>query len=290
MKKLSKPLPDTNPKDIFVECVNGYVDKGKTEKLLRCKELVSIDSTKYDKHVPSSIHQFSASTLPDDVSKDELSLVYTQKFAAQDSPGRKYYNAIKEQAPRGICPICGIRMVNTLDHYLPKSKVPTLAVTPNNLIPSCRDCNTDKRADMSLEPSNTPVHIYCDDIPNEPWLYVKLDDKLEAMYYIACPESWDSDLRSRLENHLNCYKLHSLYSSHAAQEIADKISMWETLVTAGGLEQLYLIIEAECKSIELNDINSWKAALYRGLKSNFEKVKGFLFTQKIKAVKHEPNQ
>lgn len=279
MKKISKPLPDTNPKDIFVECVNGYIDKGKTEKLLRCKELVSIDSTEYDKHVPSSIHQFSASTLPDDVSTNELSLVYTQKFAAQDSPGRKYYNAIKEQAPRGVCPICGIRMVNTLDHYLPKSKIPTLAVTPNNLIPSCRDCNTDKRSDMSLDPSNTPVHIYCDDIPNEPWLFVKLDDKLEAMYYIACPESWDANLRSRLENHLNCYKLHSLYSSHAAQEIADKIGMWETLVTAGGLEQLYLIIEAECKSIELNDINSWKAALYRGLKSDFEKVKGFLFAK-----------
>ena len=281
MKTLPIPLLDIKVEDIYSECVRDFSNKQKQERLLSCKDLITKDSNHYNRFVPHTLENFSVSELPQDVSKEDLISVYTQKFAVKDSPGRKYYDAIIGQAVRGICPICGIRPANTLDHYLPKSKAPTLSVTPNNLMPACRDCNTEKRADITYDSMNTPVHLYFDNIPNEPWLFAELDDNLAVTYYTNCPDSWDCELRSRVQKHLTFYNLHKLYSIHAGEEIADKLGMWKNLIDYGGTELLKLSIESECKSIEQNDINSWKAALYRGLLSDFEKLKTYFFSQYI---------
>ena len=141
MKILPKPLPNIKVEDIYTECVEGFSSDAKRTRLLSCKGLVIEDSKLYDSCVPHSLNDFLVSELPNDVSKEDLTSVYTQKFADKNGPGRKYYDAIKGQAARGVCPICGVRIVNTLDHYLPKTKVPTLSVTPTNLIPYC---NLDK--------------------------------------------------------------------------------------------------------------------------------------------------
>lgn len=276
MKKLPKPLPNTTPEDIFIECISSYRDKQKVATLLQCKEMVRCDSALYDKVVPAKLDRFKQSSLPKNIDPNDVSKVYSNKFSHEDGPGRRYYNAIKEQAERNICPICGIRIVRTLDHYLPKSKFPTLSVTPSNLIPSCRDCNMDKRDDSSCDPENTPVHLYFDDIPNEPWLHVTVGDNLEIIYYISCPDTWDQGIRKRLEKHLDFYDLHELYSSHANGEIANSVHMWKKTVIQSDPETLKLALMDECKSAELNDLNSWKSALYRGLVSDFDKVKAHI--------------
>ena len=277
MKKLPKPLLNTKPEEIFEKCISGYRDKSKVAVLSQCKCMVSCDSALYDKVVPAKLEKFKQSSLPSNLDPKEVSKVYTEKFANEDGPGRQYYNAIKEQAERNICPICGIRMVKTLDHYLPKSKFPTLSVTPSNLIPSCRDCNMDKRDNVAYDSQNTPVHIYFDDVPNEPWLQVTVGDNLEILYYISCPDTWDVGLRSRVEKHLDFYNLHELYSSHANGEVANSIHMWKKTIIQSNLEVLKLSLIDECESAELNDMNSWKSALYRGLVVNFDKVKKYIF-------------
>lgn len=277
MKKLSNPLWDTNPEDIFEECVSNYRDKKKVAALLQCKDIVRYDSALYNKVVPNEMEQFKQSSLPDNVDSAEMANVYTTKFAAEKSPGKKYYNAIKKQAKLNICPICGIRPVKTLDHYLPKSKFPTLSVTPSNLIPACRDCNMDKRDSVAYDSKNIPVHLYFDDVPNEPWLHVTVGDNLEILYYISCPDAWDEGFRNRLEKHLKFYDLYELYSSHANSEIANSIYMWKKTIIQSDADTLKLSLIDECKSAEINDVNSWKAALYRGLVKSFDKVKVYLF-------------
>ena len=276
MKNLPTPLSDTNAEEIFEECVSAYRDKTKVATLLKCKDLVRLDSELYDKVIPGKIEQFQQTSLPDDVAKIDIIKVYTNKFVAEKSPGRKYYNIIREQAKLNICPICGIRPVKNLDHYLPKAKYPTLSVTPNNLIPSCRDCNMDKRDSASCDSQNIPVHLYFDDIPNEPWLHVTVGDNLEILYYISCPKTVDEGVRKRLEKHLEFYDLHELYSSHASSQIADSINMWKKVMFQSGEQALKLSLEDECESAEKNDLNSWKSALYRGLINNFDKVKAYI--------------
>lgn len=274
MKNLSIPLKNILAENIFEECVSSYRDKGKVDNLLQCKEIICRDSNLYDELVPKELEKFEKSLLPANITKEKIVNVYTEKFV--EGPGRKYYNEIKKQAFRNICPICGIRQVKTLDHYLPKSQFPTLSVTPNNLIPACLECNVDKKDEVSLDSKNVPVHLYFDSIPDDKFLHVTVMDNLEVLYYISCPNVEDEGLKARLEKHLDFYKLHELYSSHAASEIADKLHMWKTALEEFGEDILRLSIDSECRSAETNDINSWKSALYRGLVNNFDKLLAYL--------------
>ena len=152
MKFLNPPIPEVKPEDIFECCVESYRDSEKKKRMLACKHLVEVDSASYQKLVPNQIDRFTISELPENVPYSEMKKVYDEKFAKAEAVGRTYYDAIMAQAERGICPICGVRLASTLDHYLPKAKVPTLSVTPSNLIPACRDCNMDKKTDMILAP------------------------------------------------------------------------------------------------------------------------------------------
>lgn len=276
MKFLNPPLDNIKPEDIFELCINGYRDKEKKRRLLACKQLVETDSKNYQALVPKKINSFCMSNLPSDVTDKEMYSTYDDKFVKAEDIRRKYYDKIMAQVERGICPICGIRIASTLDHYLPKAKVPTLSVTPSNLIPACRDCNMDKKTEMVLDPKQTSVHLYFDRLPQEIWLHVNVGDNMEIKYYIACPNSWDEDLRCRVENHLDIYNLHTLYSSHAASEIADKQLQWSELYKIGSDSDIFKDIRGMRISTEARDLNSWKAALYRGLEQEFDKVKNWI--------------
>lgn len=284
MKFLNPPIPHIAAGDIFETCVENYRDKKKRHRLLSCKQLVETDTESYQQLVPQEIDKYLPSKLPNDVLASELATLYDEKFAKAGTVGRPYYDSIMAQVERGICPICGIRMVATLDHYLPKSKIPTLAVTPSNLIPSCRDCNMDKRTDFVLDPRKTPIHLYYDRLPNEPWLHVNIGTELEVTYYISCPESWDEALRSRVGRHLEVYHLHNLYSAHAAGEISDNKHMWRKLYQLGSKKTLLESISEMRISSEENDLNSWKAALYRGLEKDIHKLATWLQQESLQSV------
>lgn len=129
-----------------------------------------------------------------------------------------------------------------------------------------------------LTPNETPVHLYYDRLPEGPWLHVNIGTNLEVTYYISCPDSWDKSLRGRVERHLDVYHLHKLYSAHAATEIEDKKRMWKKLFEYGAEQAVIDDIHEMRISAEANDMNSWKAALYRGLEKEFPKLKAWLFS------------
>lgn len=284
MKILKPPLQNINAEDIYETCVQNYTDKAKVQRLLACKPLVEFDSESYSELMPNQIDKWVQSDLPSNVSAKEMKEVYDEKFAKTGSIGRTYYDLIMAQASRRICPICGVRTISTLDHYLPKAKVPTLAITPCNLIPACRDCNMDKRTDMELNPSKAPVHLYFDKIPKGIWLHTRVENNLEITFYASCPEEWDDGLRHRIERHLDIYNLHTLYSSHAATEIEDNKQLWRKLLENAGDKALLESMQEFRESAERNDMNSWKAALYRGLEKNLKKLKEWLLNESIVTI------
>lgn len=279
MSRLPIPPEDEKLEQIFTACINNC-RKPRKDRLTRCLPLVKTDAENYRKLVPDQIDRFRPSPLPQDVTAEDLVSVYKQKFVPQDQAGRVYYDAIMAQAKRGICPICGVRNVSTLDHYLPKMQMPTLAVTPINLIPACRDCNMDKNDDMVLDPDETPVHIYLDEIDDRPWLYTEIDEDLAVTYVVRCPEEWQSGVRERVQRHLGHYKLHLLYSSHAGSEIAYKKRSWRRLLERGGEEELREHISDIREGSEEEELNSWHAALYRGLEEHFDVLVKYLQGEK----------
>jgi hypothetical protein len=69
------------------------------------------------------------------VRKKDMKQLYTQQMV-QNKKGRKIYDKLMNIAPLSRCPFCGIGIVSTLDHYLPKAKFPIFSVLTYNLIVS----------------------------------------------------------------------------------------------------------------------------------------------------------
>lgn len=278
MKLLPKPQFKETPEEIFETCVQSFRDEDKKKLLLSCRSLVRIDSQEYDNLIPAQIEDFKQSKLPENLTVDNLVKVYEQKFVEKGAPGRIFYDQIMSLPNLRKCPICGVGTVTTLDHYLPKRKYPTLAVTPNNLIPACRDCNMEKGSDAHMRPDDLPLHIYFDDekVVREIWLYADFGENSEILYSVRCPKDWEPDICGRVEKHFELYNLQRNYSNQAGNEIVDMQYGWKELLEVSGVEELCADIRRKRKGLEKNDLNSWRAALYRCLEKNIQLLTTYL--------------
>lgn len=273
MNSLPKPVLKESATEIFELCVSGFTDKSLKKKLLSCSSYIKTDSSQFILADFDCIFKIEKNRkLPSGITTKQMKKVYTEKFVPIKSPGRIYYDLILSSPKGGKCPICGERMVNTLDHYMPQSVYTTLIVTPENLIPTCRDCNFDKRAFISGTPEDAPLHPYFDNVDDEIWLSVQLLPKQAVIYGVNCPASWTQILSKRVEHHLALFKLDEFYGSKAGQEIADEINAWKEIENSNGKDELLEHLKMRSRSIEKNHLNSWKAALYRGFVDQFDEL------------------
>lgn len=265
MKHLKFPLTGVETKQVYEECVQSFRDKDLRNRLEQCADLVERDSKKFEENFPQNIMQLSESELPDDVSGENLVDVYKYKFAKMKSPGRRYYDKLLNAPREGICPICGVRTVSTLDHYLPKSEYPLLVITLPNLIPSCFDCNHDKMVYIPKRMEDAPFHPYFDDLSDVIWLEAEIFEDQTIKYYVVCPETWDRVLKERVSGFLEVYNLQELYAAQAVVEF-ESMQLWMKKIfqRKGSIELHDYLVDMK-ESVEAADLNSWKAALYRAL-------------------------
>ena len=273
--------------DLFVSCVNSFRDDALRNRLLGYKEKVKRHAEGNRNRVPVDISGFLRDILPEQVSPDEMKKVYEEKLVGGNCRG--YYDMILALAPHGRCPICGIQQASTLDHYLPKSEVPTLAVDPGNLVPACDRCNRKKTDKLSHDASMMPVHIYYDRIPEGKWLHVELGTKLEAAYYTGGPDTagWEPGIRSRVTRHLDIFGLGKVYSIEAANELANLKNAWaveleelqedtEEPLSHDELKKVFRsFIRKQRKKWERRDENSVESAFYRAVEQNLETAYAF---------------
>lgn len=73
------------------------------------------------------------------------------------------------------CQYCTINSVNSLDHFAPKDLFPEFSVHPNNLIPSCTECNSKKLVRWINNNQHIFLNLYIDTLPNIQYLFVELD-------------------------------------------------------------------------------------------------------------------
>lgn len=201
------------------------------------------------------------------VTSNELIKLYTNKFVPENSPGRKYYDEILSAPKNGICPLCGERIVHTLDHYLNKSTFPSLSIAPENLIPSCRDCNTDKLDYTFTCKEDETLHPYYDDIGDVQWLecIVNKTNPISFTFKVRDIVGCDITLQKRIEKHFNVYKLQNLYSSKAAQEMSEIETKLKKLYTTIGIVAVKIFIQEEIESRSVSGVNNWRVVFYTGL-------------------------
>lgn len=265
MRKMDKPTFSTE--DVFNSCISNK--RGNIDKYKRALPTIVDYAKTYDeKMVSKEVYLFKPhDTVTDEVGKKEMIDLYKNKLACQGQPARAYYDRIIMSAPNGICPVCGIGTAATLDHYLAKSLYPALAVSPENLVPSCRDCNTLKGNEDFLNYEDMTLHPYYDDFEDKEWLEARIDSisPMLITYYVS-DSIKEQEIRARLEHHLNVFELYEKYAMQAVEHISSSIKYIENIYRIAGKDKLQRNFALQYESSCENEKNSWRTALLRALK------------------------
>lgn len=270
------PKPDFDPGVVYASCVSGVTETSLAARFNAATADVLALTNLYDERAavnelhlfPSSPRGNGAALTLGELTKDELTALYTDHMSRRDQPARVYYDRIKSQAPLGKCPFCGFGQVSTLDHFLAKALYPSFSVLPINLIPACADCNKGKGAGV-LNAQNQIPHPYFEGsrIETDTWLYASVHETSPATAAFSAipPGNWTADLARRVVNYVREFNLTTRFAIEAASELAslsDILSVFETSQRIG--EHLSLIAQAE----RSHRTNTWKAALYEALSSS----------------------
>jgi len=265
------PKPVVTAKEVFLDCVSTVDNAILKKQYQDCVDTIEIAEADFETKFPNyQIYQILRNLIVlGAIGKDQMKPVYDYRMVKPGMPGNKYYNQIKSAAPHGKCPLCSVRKVDTLDHYLPKSKYPVFAVTPINLIPACTPCNKGKLIDYPTTGSEQTLHPYYDNVENESWVKAILlqTTPVSFEYYVDCPGAWSNILKERTRNHFNSFNLNELFSSHANEELRGAKKLLMKLYNDHPNLLHDHLTDAYDSKLELG-LNSWQAVMYNALLNN----------------------
>lgn len=201
------------------------------------------------------------------VTTKEMVDVYDLRFARRASPGRAIYDAIREAPPHARCPLCGNGTVWTLDHHLPKTSFPALAVAPPNLVPACMECNKFKLAATPHSAEDETLHPYFDDIEDDTWLVAEVVEVEPAAvrFSVQPPAGWSPVLSERVRRHFAMLKLPYRYGVEAGRELANLEKLLAGLFAKSGVAGVRQHLLDVAGTHESARVNSWQTAMYRAL-------------------------
>ncbi len=267
MKRL--PLPSFEVKDVVEQCVSGITIVERSQALLAALPNFQAAEAAYKALAPAGqLFQIPTSDqVTPLLSGDLMGTIYKSHFARAGSPSRSLYEAIRFAPPYGLCPMCGQRIVASVDHYLPQSLHPIFNLTPANLVPACSDCNKGKLAKFAHSAEEQTLHPYFDDLGNERWLVVDVRETAppSIAYRVRPPAGWTPVLAARVQHHFKVMGLAELYAAQAASELADISFNLGELAKTGGSVSVRTHLRGEFATRHARDPNSWKTALYEGL-------------------------
>ncbi|MFY0803580.1 HNH endonuclease [Peribacillus frigoritolerans] len=207
------------------------------------------------------------------VSTNEMEKLYEQnlvgkKSEMEESIGRGIYNYILSKAEDDLCPYCSQRDVKTVDHYLPKAKLPSFSVTPINLVPACRDCNTLKLDVFENDGEKMLIHPYFDDISNYKWLKAEVSIGVFPITFhfeINDFPQMNEYLQKRVENQFKLLSLGSLYANSAGREFRGRVKSIVANYEFGGFSAVLSLIEEAIDTYKSENRNSWKTCMFEAL-------------------------
>ena len=268
----SVPLPTLTARDSFRACVRGVKNQALRTRLDAVEPAVVESSNEYTTAATvSQLHTVVPSALVGgSVTTAEMSALYSGRMARRGSTARALYDELLMAPPHGRCPLCGQRTVSTLDHNLPKSRHPSLAVTPANLVPACVECNRAKGNHAPAASSQETIHPYFDYLDGAVWLRadVVAESPAAVTFSVATPAEWDPTLEARVNHHFELFKLATLYSAHAAEELLNiryQLSRLHAVAGAGGVRAE---LQERARSYAEVRTNSWQVAMYRAVAGN----------------------
>lgn len=266
MKNIKKPTETIN------DILNIFLNDSQTKKFkseilsnrtaLTMLEILYISNTqkntlfKISRGIPASIT----------LSKSSLVNYYNYRMLKKEN-GRNFYDKLLISAPHNTCPYCTIKTATTIDHFLPKSEYPFLSVTPTNLVPSCRDCNTDKKINFPTNSDNQTFHPYFDKIDNEPWIIAELirTEPLSLHFKVQKLNTWDDNKYNRSIAHFIGYKINELFSNEGNRELRTRQRQFTALLQRNRTELINHLNETYDSCLYSDGLLDWQTIMYKCL-------------------------
>nr|CAD31491.1 HYPOTHETICAL CONSERVED PROTEIN [Mesorhizobium japonicum R7A] len=263
------PKPELTAEDVFITAISRVADVGLKGRLESVTATIIQASIDFDEAASNNeIHTIEPSPNVDGVvTIKEMSGVYAGRMVARGSPGRTIYDELLAAPKYGRCPLCGQHIVSTLDHYLPKTRYPALAVAPWNLVPACHDCNKAKSDTRPLTADEEAFHPYYDDIDGDLWLVAQVVESAPAaLRFLGSPSpGWSDTLTARVLRQFQMLKLARLYAAKGAQELTDLHNLLRTHLANGGPDEVRLLLQQFADSCRAANMNAWRTATYQAL-------------------------
>ncbi|MBJ7570898.1 hypothetical protein JG789_06730 [Bacillus halotolerans] len=284
-------LPKYTIKDYFEDFLDGRHDNSKNNyiktRLLAAKSIF-IDAEKNYQELATgkllhTIDDHDIIAIPNNVKLDnkipriinasDMEKAYTNFLV--DKPmsqkiGRKVYESILSNTTHNLCPYCSHRDVKTVDHYLPKAKYISYAITPLNLLPCCSDCNKDKLDSHSLIEENMLIHPYFDDISQIDWLECRVIENSWpiSFAYEVSDDITDLILKSRIMYQFKLLNLGKLYADNATREFNKRVKSLLKEYNSNPSNKALDFINDNLESYLYDNPNSWQTKLFKALKKS----------------------
>lgn len=270
------PLPTIEFRTALEAAFQGIADENRRGLHFSAfADFAQLEEAYCDNAVAGSLHAMSrvASGPADPVvlgglHKSDLTALYSKYFVPANKPARRLYEELKVTA-NGKCPLCGgVGHVRTLDHYLPKANFPLYSVLPKNLVPCCRDCNTEKLNSFALTADEQTLHPYfdADRYFTERWVdAIVIVGKIPVIEFFAAPPSNWSDIEvSRAKAHFDAYGLAAKFSVEAGADLPETIQTRVTTMAASTPEAFSSYLSEKSETLAL-PVNHWRRVMFAAL-------------------------
>ena len=266
---LTLERPQFGAMDTYARCISSIKNAKRKKRFTAAVERIDSAATHYAQaamtgklHLISPTHDVAGL-----VSKNEMIAIYERRMARHGSPGRHIYDALLALPDGGTCPFCAQGTVSTLDHVLPKSRFCELAVTPDNLVAACRDCNHAKSSTAPTSPAEVPVHPYFDDVSGARWLDARVVEGTVAAvaFDVVAVDSWSHELNERVKRQFDMLNLSRLYSVQAANQISGQRHYLARILDESGPKAVERELRHKHNSWKKLGANRWQTVTFRAL-------------------------
>lgn len=274
MKKMS--ISEYAPDYAYRQCVSAIVDEENRNRMLAQADLVKNAAIDYLERTgaattyaiaPIRAAKNENPVVLGNITKSVFVHLYDYYMVKRD-PGRSIYNEILIAA-NDSCPLCGgLGHARTIDHYLPKANYPQFSILPYNLVPACRDCNTDKGNPIITDAGKQLFHPYYDQgcFYEDSWVIATVSQEVPcAITYSACPpENWTEIDKERASNHFDFFDIAKRYSIRSAEELSIVVDQRRGFMRNFTPELFSQYLESVAETPGLFP-NHWRRVMYKAL-------------------------
>lgn len=261
----SIPPPDIDSEDVFDDITTAKRQPTR-RRLEAARRRVVAAYGMYENAAPSV-----ESLVPATVTNVQRKALH-HAYSVETAPMLDLREKLNEPVMAARCPFCGVSESGTLDHYLPKELYPEFSIFALNLVPSCAKCNTRKRTLIVDEDTDVRLflHPYFDDIPNQPFLTVRVGLRQGALlleFRVRQPAGMSQARYFQLRSHFKQLDLADRYRKLSLVELRGRHGGFVRFYqNGGGAARVAAELQAEADDYEAaHGSNFWRVILYRAL-------------------------